>query len=173
VASRDNKGGNSGWQALGTWGVPGTTLPGPSVVGVTPARSGGTGIQNLTFTFADTNGWQDLGVVDILINDSLDGNKACYLAYIPASDTMVILNDPGTFPAQVTTLFYGSAIGNSQCTASGTYYPASESGNTLSFSLNLTFSSTFAGNRIIYMAARSNGDTQNSGWQAVGTVTIQ
>ena len=31
----------------------------------------------------------------------------------------------------------------------------------------------FAGNRLIYAAARSNGDVFNSGWQAVGSRTVQ
>jgi len=37
--------------------------------------------QTFTFQFADPNGWQDLGVVNVLINDYLDGRHACYLAY--------------------------------------------------------------------------------------------
>jgi hypothetical protein len=42
---------------------------------VSPARSVTAG-QAYTFTFVDTNGWSDLGVVNILINDFLDGRKA-------------------------------------------------------------------------------------------------
>jgi hypothetical protein len=37
----------------------------------------------------------------------------------------------------------------------------------------MTFPSSFAGNRIVYAAARSNGDALNSGWQAVGSRTMQ
>jgi len=59
-AARDLQGGNSGWQPLGTWGVPGAAIAGPSVGGVTPARNT-TAEQTYVFTFNDTNGWQDLG----------------------------------------------------------------------------------------------------------------
>jgi len=35
-----------------------------------------------TFNFTDVRGWQDLDVVNVLINGALDGRDACYLAYI-------------------------------------------------------------------------------------------
>jgi hypothetical protein len=47
------------------------------------------------------------------------------------------------------------------------------SGNALTLTLNMNFPPAFAGNRIVYAAARSNGDALNSGWQAVGTRTMQ
>src|SRR5262249_40653590 len=34
----------------------------------------------MRFTFSDPRGWQDLDVVNVLINDFLDGRNACYLA---------------------------------------------------------------------------------------------
>ena len=48
-----------------------------------------------TFTFIDSNGWQDLGVVNILINDALNGNGACYLAYSRPLNTLYLVNDAG------------------------------------------------------------------------------
>jgi len=47
------------------------------------------------------------------------------------------------------------------------------SGNTLTLTVNLGFSPSFAGDRIIYMAARRNGDAFNSGWQAAGSLTVE
>ena len=58
AAARDGSS-NSGWQVLGTWGVPGPTVPGPGVAGVSPAQSSGLS-HNYTFTFTDTHGWQDI-----------------------------------------------------------------------------------------------------------------
>ncbi|SPF47861.1 hypothetical protein SBA4_380021 [Candidatus Sulfopaludibacter sp. SbA4] len=58
MATRDLHGGNSGWQAMGMWQVPGFhTLP--AVSGMTPARATGSS-QTLTFTYTDTKGVQDL-----------------------------------------------------------------------------------------------------------------
>jgi hypothetical protein len=45
------------------------------------------------------------------------------------------------------------------------------SGNTLTLTLNVRFSSSFVGERIIYMAARDVAE-RNSGWQAMGRWTV-
>jgi hypothetical protein len=45
------------------------------------------------------------------------------------------------------------------------------SGNTLTLTLNMSFTGTFMGNRILYTAAR-NGGTANSGWQALGAWAV-
>jgi hypothetical protein len=173
LAARDLQGGNSGWQALGTWGITNPTPSGPAVGGVSPARSSGPGGRAFTFTFTDTNGWQDLGVVNILVNDALDGRNACYLAYSRVYNVLYLVNDPGTALLPGLTLNGSGTLSNSQCTVTGAGSSASGSGNTLTLTLNMTFPSAFAGNRIIYMAARSNGDALNSGWQAAGSRKVE
>jgi probable HAF family extracellular repeat protein len=173
LAARDVAQNNSGWQALGTYGVPGGAPTPAAVGGVTPARSTGAGAGMFAFTFIDTNGWQDLGVVNILINDALNGNGACFLAYSRPLNTLYLVNDlgDGLLPG----FSFGSTgtLGNSQCTVIGAGSSMSGSGNILTLTLNMAFSPTFTGNRVIYMAARSNGDVLNSGWQAVGSRTVQ
>jgi len=173
MAARDLEGGNSGWQALGTWGVPGTAATGPAVGGVLPARSSGAGAQTFIFTFTDTNGWQDLGVVNVLINDALNGNQSCYLAYSRPDNVLYLVNDAGNALLAGLALSGSGTVGNSQCTVNGAASSASGSGNTLTLTLALSFPSGYAGNRLIYQAARSNGDVLNSGWQAAGSRTMQ
>jgi hypothetical protein len=173
LAAQDAGGANSGWQALGTCGVPGNTPIGPAVGGVTPARSSGTGGGTFVFMFTDTNGWQDLGVMNILINNALDGRQACYLAYSRQYNVLYLVNDAGNGLLPGLTLSGSGTLGNSQCTVTGAGSSASGSGNTLTLTLNMTFPSSFAGNRIVYAAARSNGDVLNSGWQSVGSLTVQ
>ena len=143
LAARDQPGGNSGWQALGTWGVPGAATF-PSVTGVSPGHGTGSS-QTFTFTFSDSKGAQDLGVVDILINNFLDGRQACYIAYSRPSNALFLVNDAGgqTLPA----------LTNSQCTVAMPS-PAAASGNNLTLTLAITFTAAFDGNRVIYMAAR-------------------
>jgi hypothetical protein len=63
------------------------------------------------------------------------------------------------------------ALSNSQCTINAEGSSVSASGNTLTLNLAITFNSGFAGNRVFYLAARNNS-TGNSGWQAVGSVTV-
>lgn len=172
AAARDTGAGNSGWQAVGTWKVPGATPNGPAVGGVNPAHST-TLTQAYTFTFTDTNGWQDLAVLNVLIQSALDGRHACYLAFVPASatsGTVLLLNDLGTTPYSVLSLPGAGTAQNSQCIINGTSSSVSASGNSLVLTLAITFDPSFAGNRVIYLAARSN--TLNSGWQPVGTASV-
>lgn len=162
---------NSGWQALGTWGVPGAATF-PTATGVTPARTTGSG-QAYTFTFGDTKGSGDLGVVNMLINNFLDGRQACYLAYSRPFSVLYLVNDSGTGLSPGLTLGGSGTIGNSQCTVASAGSSASGAGNVLTVVLNISFTAAFNGNRVIYLAARDSTDANNSGWQALGSVTVQ
>jgi hypothetical protein len=173
LAARDLQGGNSGWQALGTWGVPGVTAS-PSADGVNPARGSGAS-RTFTFTFADTKGYQGLGLVDILINNSLDGRQACYVAFVPMgsnSGAVYLVDDAGNAggPYQGLLLPGSGAASNSQCSIAGAGSSVSGSGNTLTLTLAITFKAPFAGNRIVYLSAQDG--TSNSGWQAMGAWTV-
>ena len=166
---------NSGWLALGTWGVPGLAPAGPAVGGVFPGRSA-TASQTYTFTFTDTNGFGDLAVLDILINNFLDGRQACYVAYVPSgssSGSVFLVDDAGDAGGPYSTMVLpgSGTVQNSQCKISGAGSSVSASGNTLTLNLAITISSGFAGNHVFYLAARNNG-AGNSGWQAVGSVTV-
>ncbi|HYW48037.1 MAG TPA: hypothetical protein VE959_34555 [Bryobacteraceae bacterium] len=167
---------NTGWQALGTWTVPGTGIAGPAVSGVSPVR--GTGFtQTLTFTFTDTNGWQDISVANVLIASAINGIGACYVAFAPSgagSGSVYLVDNAGDAggPYSGMVLPGSGSVSNGQCVIAGTGSSASGSVNTLTLTLAITFSQSFAGNRIVYAAAR-NGGGQNSGWQAVGTAGIQ
>jgi large repetitive protein len=64
-----------------------------------------------------------------------------------------------------------NSLQNSQCTINAAGSSVSAGGNTLTLNLAITFAQGFAGNRVFYLAARNNS-TGNSGWQAVGSVTV-
>jgi len=167
---------NSGWQPLGTWSVPVSAPAGPAVGGVTPAHSATSG-QTYAFTFTDTNGFGDLAVVDVLVNNFLDGMGACFVAFVPTSANSGQLylvddaGDGGYASGSPMALPSSGTLQNSQCTISGTGSSVVASGNTLTLNLAIAFKSGFAGNQVFYMAAR-NSSTGNTGWQAVGSVTV-
>ena len=174
MAAADTGTNNSGWQTLGTWNVPGPPPTGPSVVSVTPGHSTLAG-QAYTFTFSDTNGFADLSVLNVLINNFIDGRHACYVAYVPSAattGTLFLVDDAGDAggPFQGMAIPSSSSVQNSQCIITGAGSSASASGNTLTLTLAISFNPSFAGNRVIYPAARSN--TLSSDWQALGTVMV-
>ena len=143
----------------------------PSVGGVSPARGSGAS-QTFTFTFTDTKGYQDLGVLDILINNFLDGRQACYLAYSRPAGVLYLVNDAGTALSSGLPLNGTGAVSNSQCSVSSVGSSAAGSGNTMTLVLNLSFTGAFEGNRVIYMAARDATDANNSDWQSLGSWTV-
>ena len=166
---------NSGWQALGTWYVPGGTITGPAVAGMAPGRSATTE-QTYTFTFTDTNGFADLTAVDVLTNSSIDGIGACWVAFGPASASSGYVylvdnaGDGGYVSGSPIPLPSSSTLQNNQCTINATGSSVSASGNTLTLTLAITFSPSFAGNQVFYLSAQ--GKTANSGWQSAGSVTV-
>jgi len=171
LSAQDKASVNSGWQALGTWGDPGVSLAGPSVTGVGPGRTTNAS-QTYTFTFTDTNGWQDLAIVNILVNNAIDGRQGCYIAFQPSTSSIFLVDDAGDAggPYAGMALPTTGSVSNSQCAISGVGSSATGSGNTLTLTLAITFVHSFTGNQVFYLAARSN--TQNSDWQAVGTVGV-
>jgi len=157
---------------IGKWG---TTIPAappntaPTVTSAAPAFGSGTSTTR-TFVFTDTNGTNDLGVVNVLINSALDGRNACYLAYDSVGNVLVLLRNNGT-DADVLALPSNATLSNSQCSIAGSSVTAVKAGNTLSLTLTFNFTAAFNATRILYAAAR-DAVSANSGWQPVGTQTI-
>ena len=123
-----------------------------------------------TFVFNDTKGWQDLGVVNILINDSLSPYNACYLAYVPDSLSLFLVNDAGTDLLSGTKAFNNPVpLVNSQCTVQLIGLQYSADNQTLSLQLNIKTGPTFSGTRNFFLAARDINESNNTGWQKAGT----
>ena len=138
----------------------------PTADSATPA-SGNAPSQPFTFQFSDPDGWQDLGVLNVLINNAIDGRQACYLAYSRPSNLLYLVPDSGTGLLPGLVLNGTGTVSNSQCTVTGSGSSVSGSGNTLTLTLNLSFGSAFGGNKLLYLAARDTAEN-NSGWQLMG-----
>src|SRR6185295_16721842 len=102
-----------------------------------PARGVSTGgiSQMLAFTITDTAGFTNLGVINVLVNDFLDGRNACYLAYSEAANSLFLVNDAGNGggPFAGSMVLDGSAVSieNSQCRIDGLGSLAIGNGTTL------------------------------------------
>jgi hypothetical protein len=135
-----------------------------------PAGSGHA--QTFSFTIYDSLGASTLDVVNVLFRDVLDGGSACYLAYARSINVLYLVNDAGDglLPGLV---LDGSAqsTSNSQCQIDGYGSSAVINGNVLTLTLNIGFSPEFAGNKVIYQAARDVSGF-NSGWVQQGVWNI-
>ncbi|MEO8025438.1 MAG: hypothetical protein ABI823_03140 [Bryobacteraceae bacterium] len=170
AAARDLASNNSGWTALGSWLVPPGSATLPSVVSANPARGAGLS-QSFTFVFADAPGWQNLDVVNVLINSALDGRGACFIAYSRPYGVLYLVDDAGTGLLPAIPLDGSASVENSQCRIHGVGSSVTGSGNNLSLTLNISFRLSLAGNRIIYAAARNLA--QSSGWQQTATWSVE
>ncbi|MEZ5355048.1 MAG: SBBP repeat-containing protein [Bryobacteraceae bacterium] len=173
TAARDTGGHNSGWVAKGLWTVPGTPAQPTAVTSLSPTRATSSTVA-LTAQFFDDGGFADLSVLNILINSAIDGRMGCYIAFVQSGGTLFLVNDAGEaggpFAGSIPIPGAGIAA-NSQCSINASGSAVSKAGNVLTLTLNLTFSAAFSGDRIVYAAARDNGGN-NSGWQAMGTITV-
>jgi len=166
MAARDQSGANSGWHPKGTWSVPGGPVDPLNVAVVTPVAST-SNAQQFQFSFSDTKGAQDLSILNVLINSSLNGANACYLAYNTSRNLLYLVNDQNTALSPALVPGSPGLLSNSQCTVFSATSSITASGNVV-LSLTILFSPSFAGDQIIYMAAQTT--SQNSGWRAAGTV---
>jgi len=179
LAAQDKSTANSGWQALGTWDVPFTPSGTIAVVSLAPARGmavSGTA-QTFTATLTDSQGAGDFGVVNLLVNNFIDGRQACYLAYAASTNSLLLVDDAGDaggpFAGSMVLNGGAAAIQNSQCSVSAIGSSAAKNANTLTLTLNIAFKSPFAGNRIVWVAGRDVAGGNNTGWQSMGTTTVQ
>jgi len=187
AAAGDLSGANTGWQAVGVWQAPWNPTGTIVVASGTPGRGAapaGTA-QQFTFTWTDTSAnLNDLGVLNVLVNNFLDGRHACYLAFVPSAanaGSLYLVDDAGDaggpFAGGMLLPASAGTIQNSQCMVSAAGSSATlasgAGGTTLTLTLNITFQSAFAGNRILYVAGRDAAGANNTDWQTMGTWMVQ
>jgi len=165
LAARDLEGGNSGWQALGRWQVP--FALGDHRCGEPRSGARGVGLEEAG----------DFGVVNLLVNNFIDGRPTCYLAYVASTNSLLLVDDAGDAggPFAGSMVLNGGAaiIQNSQCSVNSTGSSAVNTGNTLTMTLNVTFKAPSPGNRVLWLAGRDGAGGNNTDWQAIATTTVQ
>jgi hypothetical protein len=160
---------SSGWVALGTWTVPTASQP-PQAVSVTPSSGTGSS-QTFSLVYSDPYGAADLSIVLALINATLSGAGSCDLTIDPVHNYVWLLNDGATSWLGPVTPGAAGSVQNSRCTVSGPGSSLSQSGNTLTANIALTFQPGFAGTKAVYGNAISAGGL-SSGWNTLGTWTV-
>lgn len=160
----DTAGLNSGWINAGTWRAGQASAP--AVTSVTPNAGSGPS-QTFSVILSDTNGNADISSALLLVNSTLNGQNACFISYNRSANAFYLFRDSDN----VWQLIYPGSSGsvtNGFCTINGTALAAAASGNTLTLSLPLTFSSNFTGAKNFYAYVADAGGL-NSGWITAGT----
>jgi Zn-dependent metalloprotease len=160
---------NSGWQDLGDWTVP-SAAPAVTADSATP-NSGSGQSQTFALQYSDSWGATDLSTVWVWFNATFASTSAdsCMVYFDRATLTLNLINDTGTgwIPG---TIGSGGVLQNSQCSVSLSGSSYTPSGTTLTLNLAMTFQSTYAGAKNVYMYGA--GTSANSGWQDRGDWTV-
>ncbi len=156
---------------MGTWQIPAANAA-PTPISVSPASGSGSS-QTFSFVYSDPDGGQDISATMFLINRELNAVASCVAYYESVSNLLYLLNDastawlmPGRQPGTATQLQ------NSQCTLSLQNASASVVGNTLTLTVPVSFTSSFAGTKNIYLQVTDRAGAQ-SDWSALGTWTVR
>jgi hypothetical protein len=162
---------DAGWVRLGSWTVPssggGAPSP-PAAVSVTP-NSGSGATQTFVFAYSDSSGAADIVSTQMDIDATLAVNGACYLYYVRVYNEIYLASDTGAWQGPIPIGVPGT-LENSQCTVNAGGSSATASGNSLTVSLALSFTSAFAGAKNIYSEVENS--TVDAGWAQLGSWTV-
>jgi len=157
----------SGWQAKGAWTV--AAAP-PVDVSVAPV-SGSGGTQSFSFVYSDPYGYTDIYYVEVLFQTQPLAQNACYVQYVPTTNSIALVADSGSGYAGSAQLGIAGTLSNSQCILDAGASFKSSSGNSLTLTLALTFKPLFSGPKNVYMEAYNKAFV-SSGWQSNGSWTV-
>ncbi len=96
-------------------------------------------------------------------------NGACYLYYVRVYNEIYLASDTGVWQGPIPVGVSGT-LQNSQCTVNAGASSATASGNNLTVSLALSFTSAFAGAKKVY--AEVENATVDAGWVQLGAWTV-
>jgi hypothetical protein len=149
-------------------GVAFSTAAAPAVVSVSPPSGSGAS-QSFVLRISDAAGGGYVASVNLLLNSSRSGLRACFISYDRSENRLSLNGDPGAAwssgaPGAAATL------SNRQCELNLASSAASISGVYLDLTLQLSFKPAFAGLRTIYAFA-ANGGGLTTGWVQPGAWT--
>ena len=175
-------GANSSWQDRGDWTVSTTTAPPPppppsgggiTADSVTPSSGSGT-TQSFRLQYSNAAGGTGTGFATawVWFVDSFRTNSAnsCLLYYDRPAGQLKLLNDAGGM-WNAGSLGSGGSLQNSQCSVALGGSSVSLSGATLTLTLAMTFSPSYAGTKNVYLFG-ANKSGVNTGWQDRGDWTV-
>jgi hypothetical protein len=141
VVATDNQGNTLSVVQAASWEL---LAPQPPVaVSVTP--SSGLGLsQTFALAVSDASGANDLSSVLLLFANSTGLSSACAVTYIAQQKILGLTNDAGTGYAGYVTPGQAGSVSNSQCTLNGSGSSIQTSGNALTMTVSLQFSTAFA-----------------------------
>ncbi len=114
------------------------------------------------------------GILNLLVNDALDGRRACYVAYSVADRQIYLVKDDGPEeglrgPLSLTGT---GSVSNSQCTVLAEGSSTAGTVERPVVRLRVRFHPSFSGPKLLSVAARTRNDTATSGWLTADLIPL-
>ncbi|HZU28599.1 MAG TPA: LamG-like jellyroll fold domain-containing protein [Bryobacteraceae bacterium] len=155
-----------------TFNLTNTLSEQPPAIGAYTAPAAGFGSSGqFQFQFSDPNGSSDIARTWMVFNASFSPVNACQLSYIASAGRFYLLSDDGSHWVGSVPAGGSGTLQNSQCTLNGATSTASASGNTLTITVDLTFTAAFGGSKQAW-AYVIDSEAQHAGWTDAGAWTV-
>lgn len=161
--------GNTGWVQKGTYSVVAGGVP--IANSVSPAAGSGSA-QPFTFVMSDPAGSNFLvaGAMLFTAAPGFTTNNSCYVVYDRTTSRFYLFNNVASTGSGSIVIGSTGTVSNGQCTLYGSGSGAVIGATTITLTLNITFSPSFAGPKNSFLFASENGF--NTGWVHVGAWTV-
>src|SRR5258708_887894 len=103
------------------------------------------------FVVSHAAGYANLACVEVVINNALSAANGCYLRYERVANRLYLLNDGASSFGPAGTPGMAATLSNSQCSINAASTTVSGGGNNLTLSVPITFASSFAGAKNVYL----------------------
>ncbi len=148
------------------YGVISTDPQPPVALAVTPSNGAGPG-SVFRFDVWDPNGYDDLRIALVVINQELSPSDSCYVYYDRERRSIWLMNDAGTAWFGPSTLGSSGVIQNSRCKVDAGLSSGSATGESVTLNLSVGFTGG-SGTKSVYLYAQDNEGLETS-WQQLGT----
>lgn len=141
----------------------GCSSPRPDVsapsVSITPPAGSGSDFR-FSAVFRDPRGLEDLNQVGVMVNENFHGSHACYLFYLPPSNSLFLVHDSGSGSDPV---LPGSraSVSNGQWARSPEGVTVSREKDSVSIAAKMEFKAESSGEKKVFLLAEDNGGDNN------------
>ncbi|WP_321476904.1 SBBP repeat-containing protein [uncultured Paludibaculum sp.] len=115
----------------------------PTLVSVSPNAGAGS-LQAFTFSATHPSGAAQIGTLELMVGPAAGSAQVCRIRYDRSTGLLGLATDTGLTWTTVA-VGSGAAVGNSQCTLTGSGATVVSSGNTLTVTATVSFAAGFAG----------------------------
>jgi hypothetical protein len=146
--------------------------PTPPSLSVESKKLAGSDKYILRVRASDLNGAEDIDVVEVIVNNVVDGRNTCYLRYDRRANTVSLINNAGTPSREPIEPGSSKELSNSYCAIAAPDAPSVKGSYDVYFSFQLALTEKMLAKRTIYLSAVDREGLRQS-WRAYAILPNQ